>query len=93
MLGASPIEKLDKASMCPQFYQDIQILRILVMIVYAAKIKMKKIPKYKKNTKSAHYRSGSSISALAAASFLLVYVMDKIRLLVQPLHVSSANTK
>lgn len=42
MLGASPVEKLDKASMCPQFYQDIQILRILVMIVYAAKIKMKK---------------------------------------------------
>lgn len=71
---------------------DIQILRILVRRVYAAKIKMK-IPKYKKNIKLAHFRSGSSISDSATASFPLVYVMDKIWLLVQPLHFSSTNTK
>lgn len=62
MLGASPVEKLDKASMCPQFYQDIQILRILVMIVYA-KIKMKKYPNIK--------RTLSQLIADLEAPFLL----------------------
>lgn len=74
-------------------YLDIQILRILVRRVCAAKKLRWKIPRYKKNIKSAHFRSGRSISALAAASFLLPYVMDKIWLLVQPLHVSSTSTK
>lgn len=62
MLGASPVEKLDKASMCPQFYQDIQILRILVMIAYA-KIKMKKYPNIK--------RTLSQLIADLEAPFLL----------------------
>ena len=63
MLGASPVENLDKASLCPQFYQDIQILRILVMIVYAAKIKMKKYPNIK--------RTLSQLIADLEAPFLL----------------------
>lgn len=38
--------------------------------------------KDKKNIKPAHFRTGSSISAVAVASFLLVYVMGKMWLLV-----------
>lgn len=43
-----PVEKLNKASVCPQFYLDIQVLRILVRRVCAAKIKMKKYPNAKR---------------------------------------------
>lgn len=52
-----------------------------------------KIPKEEKNIRVAHFRSGSSISASAVDSFLLIYVMGKMWLPVQPLQISLTNTK